>query len=72
VDVRGHKLAGGRISRGTGSFAVIELVAMAIMLGIVVTVVTHGYKGMNAEGRHRLASGVFASLRGSNSLLYVK
>ncbi len=72
MDSKGQKLAGEGNSRGMGRFAVIELVAMAIMLGIVVTVVTAGYQGMKADGRHRLASGVFAALRGSNSLLYVK
>ncbi len=55
-----------------GRFAESELAALAIMLVIVAAVAVCGLSGVKADGRHGLASALFAALRGSNSLLYVK
>jgi hypothetical protein len=53
-------------------FAWSELAALAIMLVIVAAVAVCGYAGAHADGRHSLASALFAALRGSNSLLDFK
>jgi len=61
-----------RLGRGLGRFAAIELLATALILGIVAMVAVHGLLGMRGEGGRKVASAVWAGLRGSNSLLYVK
>ena len=53
-------------------FTVSELAALAIMLVIVAAVALCGGRGIRADGRQGLASAVFAAMRGSNSLLYIK
>jgi len=60
-----------RLESGLGRFAAVELLAMALILGIVALVAFHGLLGTRGEGG-RIASAVWAGLRGSNSLLYVK
>ena len=67
-----EKRAGLRRFIGTGAFAKSELAALAIMFVIVVAVAVCGLRGVTADGRHGLMSALFAALRGSNSLLYVK
>lgn len=61
-----------RLGRGLGRFAAVELLAMALILGIVAMVAVNGLLGMRGEGGRRVASAVWAGLRGSNSVLYVK
>ena len=56
----------------TGRFAAGELAALAIILVIVAAVAVCGWRGAGADGCRGLASTLFAALRGSNSLLYVK
>jgi len=71
-DERDMKRAGKRRFGSLGCFTWSELAALAIMLVIVAAVAIWGFRGMKADGRHNLASALFAALRGSNSLLYVK
>jgi hypothetical protein len=68
----GEKRAGLRRFIGTGGFAKSELAALAIMLVIVAAVAVCCLSRVGADGRHGLMSALFAALRGSNSLLYVK
>jgi len=67
-----EKRAGLRRLISTGGFAKSALAALAIMLVIVAAVAVCGLRGVMADGRHGLMSALFAALRGSNSLLYVK
>lgn len=71
-DERDMKTVGKRHFGSLGRFAWSELAALAIMLLVVAAVAVFGCRGARADGRHSLASALFAALRGSNSLLYVK
>jgi hypothetical protein len=71
-DEEDMKRAGKRRFISLGRFAGIELATLAIMLVIVAAVAVCGPPGVKADGRRGLASALFAALRGSNSLLYVK
>lgn len=69
---KGEKRVGLRRFISLGGFAESELAALAIMLVIVAAVAVCGLRGVIADGRHGPMSALFAALRGSNSLLYVK